>query len=179
MKARVATCGTCGDTFEVRAPGPLPRTCPKHRPSVNRARQAKAAEARGDLEAAAELARSSPADWSTMPEVAMAVGLALYPDRKRAAQVVGLEGTAKQLEAWEKAARRDYSDVVENSAGGMKRLAFTFIQLQLAGLIRDSDQIPANQRAGAVKSVVGAMEAIQNSGAKVIPTKTTVVWSRE
>lgn len=168
VKPRKATCKVCGGTWTHKRPGPLPWYCARHKPSRNRARQAAEAEARGEL-AEAEAIRTSAVGTvqpheETSAAVApalMALGLGLNSDPARAASLAGLTGlTKRELTKLERAARTEYSALLDGSASAVAAAGFSALGMAVLRTIEGLPRISPSQRANAASHLVNVLERL-------------------
>lgn len=111
-----ATCSVCAVSWEHWRRGPVPRYCTKCKPTSHRARDARAAAARGDVAEAKELLGIAFGEGKVPPALRLAAALAANTDPRQAAAAAGLELTDAELEALVGEARAHHGDVVEGRA---------------------------------------------------------------
>jgi len=160
------TCKGCGTPLIGRAY----KWCDECRPGKsNRKVIAEIARANGDHERAEKASGSkgsklsATVDYEAWGALLLASGLAITDDLDRARRLAGLpEVSDEQLEELETEARQRWPDVIEMRTEGFQRVGFLLAQTGMIQLMPQLAQLPANQVAPAVKSVVDALEKIQN-----------------
>jgi len=176
-KPRIGTCAECGNEFEHWAPrGRVPGTCPQHRPSHNKARQARAAERAGATEAARALGKTSATDRSpALQSALMAIGLSLHRDPKVAADLVGLPYDAKLV----KRAKKEWPELVQGSSLTLMKMLDGSLKLQALNAVADAQQVTASNRASALQSLSKALGQLHEVNSQVFTENVKVVWSEE
>lgn len=168
---RIATCRVCGATWGHDAPGRLPVLCPKHKGPGNKARDARAAASRGELEKArtirggdADNGLADPVVSEALRPAMLAAALSLTTNARQAARIAGLgDLDAKELRVLEKEARRDFGPLIEGSASAISAVGFATLSLALLRSIEGLNRISPSQRASSARSVVDVLERLSTA----------------
>ncbi|MEM6367788.1 MAG: hypothetical protein AAF851_05730 [Myxococcota bacterium] len=179
-KARSGTCSVCGKSFKhSHATGPIPKTCPEHRGSHNRARQARAAEAAGDQKAALQLGRRS---MGTLPDHLragiLAIGMGYTPDLTVAASLAGVEWEKKRdLNRLARLARKFWPGLVEGSPLELQRLLDMIMRLEAMHLVAEAQNRAPGSRSHLMPQMAKTMQMLNDNSAGAYSDRVTVVIS--